>query len=249
MSQSSTAGFFTLGVTKDRYDLPHRSIGVPVILIVRRVIWRALIILRESGFNLSEATEDQVTAGLRAIIENDLRQTGVIPGFNRRNYDPVFRQSQVANFDGTKLSKTPDLCFKLRIADRATYRGISEYDALFVECKPVDATHAVGSRYCDDGLVRFVTGDYAWAMQEGMMVAYARNQRTIVDHLIPAMSEADRMSSLATEQLPRILTAHKGENAGADRIHVSVHRRDFAWLDDKGPATNITLYHLWHDCG
>ena len=249
MSESSPAGFFTLGVTKDRYDLPHRPLGVPVILLIRKVICRALALLRESGFNLAEATEDQVTAALRSTIENDLRQTGVIPGFNRRNYDPVTRQSQVANFDGTRLTKTPDLIFKLRIAERMAYRGLSEFDALFVECKPVDATHAAGSRYCDDGLVRFVVGDYAWAMQEGMMVAYARNQRTIADHLIPAMNETDRLSSLATLQLPQLLVAHRAENAGADRIHVSVHRRNFAWLDEKGPATNITLYHLWHDCG
>jgi hypothetical protein len=249
MSQSSPAGFFTLGVSKDRYDLPHRPIGIPVILLVRKVICRALILLRESGFNLSGATEDQVTAALRSIIENTLRQNGSLRGFNRRNYDPVFRQSQVANFDGTKLTKAPDLCFKLRIAEKMAYRGISEFDALFVECKPVDATHAAGSRYCDDGLVRFVVGDYAWAMQEGMMVAYARNQRTITDHLMPAMNEAARMTSLATEQLPQVLAAHKGENARADRIHVSIHRRDFPWPDEKGQATNITLYHLWHDCG
>jgi hypothetical protein len=249
MSQSSPAGFFTLGVSEDTYDLPHRPIGVPVILLVRRVIWRALIILRESGFNLREATEDQVTAGLRAVIENNLRQNGTVPGFNRRNYDPVVRQSQVANFDGTKLTKTPDLCFKLRIADKAAYKEISEYDALFVECKPVDATHGVGSRYCDDGLVRFVVGDYAWAMQEGIMVAYARNQRTIADHLIPAMNEADRLTTLATARLPQILAAHQAENAAADRIHVSVHRRNFSWPAEKGQATNITLYHLWHDCG
>ena len=144
-----------------------------------------------------------------------------------------FRQSQVANFDGSKLTKTPDLCFKLRIADKVTYRGISEFDALFVECKPVDATHAAGSRYCDDGLVRFVIGDYAWAMQEGMMVAYARNQRTITDHLIPAMNESDRLSSLATRAVTPGFIAHKGESTGADRIHVSIHRRNFAWPDER----------------
>jgi hypothetical protein len=59
------AGFFTLGVQKDRYDLPHRPLGVPVILLIRRVICRALALLRESGFNLAEATEDQVTAALK----------------------------------------------------------------------------------------------------------------------------------------------------------------------------------------
>jgi hypothetical protein len=248
MSEPSPAGFFTLGVPKDRYDLPHRPLGVPVILLIRKVICRALGLLRESGFNLAEATEDQVTAALRSTIENDLRQTGAIPGFNRRNYDPVFRQSQVANFDGTRLTKTPDLIFKLRIAEKIAYSGLSEFDALFVECKPVDATHAAGSRYCDDGLVRFVLGDYAWAMPEGMMVGYVRDQRTITGHLLPVMNETGRMVSLATQQLPQVLAAHKAESFGVDRIHVSIHRRDFAWPNEKGPATNITLYHLWHDC-
>ena len=248
MSQAVPPGFFTLGISKERYDLPHRPIGVPVILLVRRVICRALSTLRENGFNLSGATEDQVTAALRAVIENDLRQTGSVAGFNRRHYDPVVRQSQVANFDGSKLTKTPDLCFKLRHLEKEPRRAISEYDALFVECKPVDADHAAGSRYCDDGLNRFVIGDYAWAMQEGMMVAYARDRRTIADHLIPAMRESDRMTALATEQLPQVLAAHKKEGADAEAIHVSIHRRNFRWPDEKGQATNITIYHLWHDC-
>jgi hypothetical protein len=35
------------------------------------------------------------------------------------------------------------------------------------------------------GLIRFVRGDYAWAMQEVMMLAFARNGRMIAKHLIP----------------------------------------------------------------
>ena len=118
MSQAVPPGFFTLGISKERYDLPHRPIGVPVILLVRRVICRALSILRETGFNLSGATEDQVTAALRAVIENNLRQTGSVAGFNRRHYDPVERQSQVANFDGSKLAKTPDFASSSAISKK-----------------------------------------------------------------------------------------------------------------------------------
>ena len=112
----------------------------------------------------------------------------------------------------------------------------------------MNTDHAAGSRYCDDGLIRFVIGDYAWAMQEGMMVAYARDRRTIADHLIPAMRESERMMALATEQLPQVLAAHKKEGADAETIHVSIHRRNFQWPDEKGQATNIAIYHLWHDC-
>ena len=94
---------------------------------------RACIVLRicdtaEEEFRLAEAHEDDVTAALRAVIENNLRQTGSIPGFNRRSYESVVRQGQVANFDGTRLTKSPDLCFKLRHDDCGSRMVLSEFD-------------------------------------------------------------------------------------------------------------------------
>ena len=249
MSAATPTGFFT-AVSPERYQLPHPRLGLPVILLIRRVLCRAFAIPREGELRLAKAHEDDVTAALRTVIENNLRQTGSIPGFNRRSYESVIRQGQVANFDGTKQSKSPDLCFKLRHDDYEPRMVLSEFDALFVECKPVDTTHAAGSRYCDRGLIRFVVGDYAWAMQEGMMLAYARGGRTIVDHLIPAMNEPKRMTSLATVELPQACRAPNATgDAHAEPIHISKHRRGFSWPDKKGKATDITIYHLWHDCG
>ena len=247
----SEPGFFTLGVPPEGYRLPHPRLGIPVILLIRACCVRAFAILREEKGNLAEAEEDQITAALRSIIENNLRKMGTIPGFNRRSYESVERQAQVANFDGTRLTKSPDLCFRLRYDDCDSRMTLSEFDALFIECKPVDSAHPAGSKYCDDGLIRFVIGDYGWAMQEGMMLAYARNGRTIAGHLIPAMSEQDRMKSLATVRLPQSSLA-KGSAAipgVAEGLHISEHRRSFSWPDAKGQATNITIYHLWHNCG
>jgi hypothetical protein len=174
---------------------------------------------------------------------------GRVRGFNRRSYEAVVRHAQVANFNGRSLAKTPDLCFKLRNDEREPRMVLSEYDAIFIECKPVDASYAAGSKYCDQGVIRFVKGDYAWAMQEGMMLAYVRDGRTIGSHLIPAMREPKRMDSLATVQLPQRCAAHIA--AGGDKaemIHISTHRRSFSWPGGKGNATDITIYHLWHDC-
>ncbi len=251
MSEATTAGFFTLGISPEAYELPHPRLGFAVVLLVRRVLCRAFAILREREFRLAEADEDHVTAAMRSVIENDLWQTGGISGFNRRFYEPPVRQGQVANFDGTRLSKSPDLCFRLRHDDCGPRMTLSEFDALFVECKIVDATHFAGSDYCDDGLIRFVRGDYAWAMQEGMMLAYARDGRTIVRHLIPAMMESnnerDRPISLATVELPH--ACRTPPDAHAETVHISKHRREFSWPHNKGKATDITIYHLWHDCG
>ncbi len=250
MNAAASRGFFTVGVSPESYQLPHPRLELPMILLIRRVLCRALELLREQKFRLAEAKEDPVTAALCAVIENDLRQTGSIPGFNKRTYDFVGRQGQFANYDGTHLAKAPDLCFRLRHDEAKPRMVVSEYDALFVECKPVDSTHPAGSKYCDDGLIRFVQGDYAWAMQEGMMLAYARDGRTIANNLIPAMDEPDRRTSLATVQLPQACRASDATaDAHAEPVHISKHRRGFPWQHKKGKATDITIYHLWHDCG
>ena len=251
MNAATPKGFFTVGVSPERYQLPHPCLGLPVILLIRRVLCRAFEILREEKkVKLADADENHVTAALLSVIENNLRQSGSIPGFNGHNYDRVGRQGQVANFDGTRLAKSPDLCFKLRYDDGGPGMVLSEFDGLFVECKPVDKKHFAGSDYCDDGLIRFVRGDYAWAMQEGMMLAYARDGRTIAGHLIPAMDDPERRTSLATVELPQACRASDATaDAHAEPIHISKHRRGFPWPHKKGKATDVTIYHLWHDCG
>ncbi len=250
MSLAEGNGLFALGIPPEQFNLPHPRLDLPVILLVRRVLLFAFDLLRERGFALVTAKEDEVTAALRAIIENDLRQTGKVAGFGRLTYETVVRQGQVINFDLTKLTKTPDLCFKLRNDEEEPRQVLSEHEALFVECKPVDETHAVGGRYCDDGLCRFVEGDYAWAMQEGLMLGYARHGRTIAEHLIPVMEEAVRRMKLKTVKAPQEIK-HPGAVAceHAEALHVSRHNRGFAWVANKGPATDIFIYHSWHDCG
>lgn len=249
MSPANTAGFFTLGVPPERYQLPHPRLGLPIILLIRRVLLRAFELLREQKYNLADASEDQVTAALRSTIENNLRQSGEVSGFNKRKFDSVIRSGQVANYDNTRLTKAPDLLFKLRDDESEPRPVLSEFEGLFIEAKPVDSTHPVGSKYCDDGLIRFVRGDYAWAMQEAMMLAYARDGRTIAGHLIPAITKAARKTSLATIQIPEACPAMGAAAcAEAEAVHISEHRRDFSWPHGKGPATDISVYHLWHRC-
>lgn len=249
MNTANTTGFFTVGVPRDRYHLPHPRLGLPVILLIRRVLLRAFELLREQKYNLAAASEDQITAALRSTIENNLRQSGVVSGFNKRKFETVIRQGQWANYNGTRLTKAPDLFFKLRDDESEPRSVLSEFEGLFIEAKPVDSTHPVGSKYCDEGLIRFVRGDYAWAMQEAMMLAYARDGRTIAGHLIPAITEAARKISLGTIQTPESsLSPAAAACAEAEAVHISQHRRDFPWPDGKGQASNISVYHLWHRC-
>ena len=113
----------------------------------------------------------------------------------------------------------------------------------------MDAAHRVATKYCNEGLIRFVRGDYAWAMQEAMMLAYVRDGRTIASDLVPAMSKSARMKSFGTVQLPTSCPASGATACSeAEAVHLSRHSRGFTWPDAKGPATEITVYHLWHRC-
>ena len=77
------------------------------------------------------------------------------------------------------------------------------------------------------------------------MLAYARDGRTIADHLLPAMNDSARLKSLRTEQLPAPSTAVEASSTKVvETLHISRHRRDFPWPDGKGPATPIDVFHL-----
>jgi hypothetical protein len=249
MSEAAVNGLFTLGVPPERYRLPHDKIDLSIVFLVRKVLVHAFEIIRGRGFSLVTRKEDEITAALRAIVETDLRQTGSVNGFNRRTFETVVRQGQVVNYSLTKLTKAPDLCFKLRNDEDAPRLALSEHEALFAECKPIDKSHAAGGKYCDDGLCRFVDGDYAWAMEQALMVGYVRHGRTIEKHLIPAMKEPARNRSLKVIELPRVLDVPTACGTGVcEALHTSRHRRGFQWPDGKGAATDIVVYHSWHSC-
>ena len=242
------SSFFTHGLDPHAYRLPHPPFGLPVILVVRQAITRAFEILKaRSDCPIGTASEDAITIALRAVLENVLRQTGEVGGFSRETFEKVERQHRVTNHDGVLISKEPDMKFTIR-DDRGS-DVISTEDGLFVECKPVDGKHAPGTHYCDRGIQRFVDGDYAWAMQEAMMLGYVRGGRTIARDLLPAMQKESRRQKLKTMALPRpVPEKERSEQTTDDPLHSSRHRRGFSWRDGKGDACPITVYHSWHVC-
>nr|MDA3791629.1 hypothetical protein [Desulfobacula sp.] len=165
-------GFFTRGID---FTLPHPEIPKRTILLLCNVIKKAWLLLEEnppSGFSLESAYEDVITRELVEIIENVLRQSGEVGGFNSAMFGRVTRGQEITNFNKEHPDKMPDIFFDLK-RDRLSI--LSNQDGLFVECKPVDKNHHVWSCYCKHGLARFVNGDYAWAMQDALMVGYTKN--------------------------------------------------------------------------
>ena len=153
-----TVGFFTHGI---EYTLPHPQIPQRTILLVCKVIkmaWQLVEGMPPSNFILQSADEDTVTQMLVEIIENRLRKSGDVDGFNCALFGKVTREPKITNVDKKHPDKMPDIFFDLK---RDQLPILSDQDGLFVECKPVDRKHPILSCYCKKGLIRFVNGDYA----------------------------------------------------------------------------------------
>jgi len=237
------SGFFVAGPD---YKLPHPHIPLRLVLVTHLALIRAFELLRSNpppGFVLATAKEDEITLELYRILEDRFLDGGAVAGFDRRRFRNVLRAPEVPNHDGSHPAKKPDLVAFLMKRDHLAVRP--SQDALFAECKPVDEAHPIGMHYCDRGIQRFIIGDYAWAMQEGMMIAYVRGGRTISIDLAPVLASPRRQASLGTPSAPAVVPSSVG---GANPLQATTHQRAFEWQGGHGTACQIQIFHSWHHC-
>lgn len=230
-----------------RFIVPHAPLGERWLLVVHAAVTAAFLIIRQRGFDLRNAGENAVTNKLEGVLMNDLLNRGAIEGFDRLFFGPVTRGSEVENFNGEKISKKPDLVFHL-LRENALWD--QRQDAIFAECKPVDHDHSLSANYCAFGsdrvgVERFVIGDYAWAMHEAMMIGYVRDGFRIVPHLVDSLADPKRHEPLGSPSKPMVILSGF---SGAKSLYQTRHKRRFTWKETGQPATDITLYHSWHDC-
>ena len=84
----------------------------------------------------------------------------------------VGRGAESISFNGSHLEKRPDLSIVLSGADRRF--------PLIAEAKILDATASKTARlYCENGIRRFVHGEYAWGNREAFMIGYVRDGSSI----------------------------------------------------------------------
>ncbi len=220
--------------------LPHPLISLSVFLVVEEALcaaWDRLRTYPRPGFNLLSATEDVVTQELHERLCDEVFNRGVVAGFDLQLFTVPTREPKVRNYDGANLDKMPDLLVGL--SDRLNVFRPSQ-DGLFIECKPVDRNHTAGVHYCDKGIVRFVRGEYAWAMTSALMIGYVRNSYTIPSKLAKAIQK--RKVPTVAPPYPCKLSK-PGKNSHV--VHISQHPRTFAYVETKRQAPPIMLRHLW----
>ena len=230
-----------------KFTVPHGPLGERWILVAHLAVTRAFEIIREEGCTLNSLLENDITIKLENVLNNQVLNRGEVEGFDKGFFGKV-RRVEVVNFDGTKKSKKPDLCFDLQREDRIDWDQLQ--DALFAECKPVDKKHSLDAHYCAvgkdcTGIERFVIGDYAWAMHEAMMIGYVRGAFRIHPDLATSLADSQRHELLGSPTIPVALFRARD---GTEPLHQTRHSRRFKWKQTGQLATSITLYHSWHNC-
>ncbi|MEQ9151879.1 MAG: hypothetical protein RLO06_10380 [Parvibaculum sp.] len=149
----------------------------------------------------------------------------------------VARGKETVSFNGAHLEKRPDLSIFLS--------GRSPTFPLVVECKLIDAPDGKsGTLYCNNGLRRFLTGEYGWSGRDGFMLAYVRDQSTIESCLLPllAAGRTAKPDPFALRDWP----VESGD--GVLDLAATRHDRAFRYLNREAPADApgpIAVWHLW----
>jgi hypothetical protein len=198
--------------------------------------WQVLLRDVAAGdFSLCSAKEDEITEHIHVILgELHAAEPEPVAGFSQLSFGG--RDGALRSYDGRSLDRQPDLTFyPLRGSIQATN---TIFAGIFVECKPVDSNHPVGSAYCEAGLARYIRGDYAWAVDRALMVGYVRNRCRLPSGLSACLEGASRQqygSSGTLEEVPMTCIGEK--------LFRSVHRRSFTLSGT--PMEPIALDHLW----
>ena len=148
----------------------------------------------------------------------------------------VARGKESISFDGSHLEMRPDLLIYL--SDR------TRRFPLVVEAKILDVDNGkTVASYCNNGVHRFVVGEYAWASREAFILGYVRDGSSIDTTLRPRLAEAMALSppTYLVEALPVQVSS-----AGQDLAYTR-HGRDFAYGCQTPPNSPgpIAIWHLW----
>jgi hypothetical protein len=234
-------GLMTRGLVTEPSAFPAK-IPASLLIVVQNTLsaaWRKLLKDVETGeFSICAATEDEITERLHMILgELHAAGDGAVRGLSQ--FETSIREGNLRSFDGKHLDCQPDLTFRPLRGHIQT--GNTVPAAIFVECKPIDSVHPVASTYCRAGLIRFVNGDYAWAVDRAMMMAYVRNVCTLPKGLSSCLENM----RLAVEMNLQGRLETISPTANGDIVCQSKHDRSFCLSGGRKPVGLITVHHLW----
>lgn len=215
-----------------KLPLPEIS-GIHLEIIAEGLLRAFGEVRAHSAATVASGSEAEITALMEARLNGMIEQ------------DPLWRQlvlcvargKESLSFDGSHLEKRPDLSIYLSNRNRGF--------PVVAEAKIIDGSMAkTPALYCENGLRRFVEGEYAWGNREAFMVAYVRDGSSIATKLTPHLSKAQAQTppGYLTEALPVVINLVAGDLAK------SQHGRTFVYSVSSQPSQRpgpISVWHLW----
>lgn len=213
--------------------LPLPEIEEEYLKIIAESLYKAFYNLKSRYPAILAEEEDEITAFLETELNNMVSEDEIW----RTLVSNVTRGRECLSFDGSHLKKEPDLSIYLT--------GLLPNFPLVVEAKLIDvATSKTETLYCDNGIMRFVKGEYAWGNREAFMIAYVRDNSSISTKLAPFLDAKMNQSPpgySVTSQVEK-----KGD--GTIDLAMSQHGRRFNYIGRSPPEDQpgaISVWHLW----
>jgi hypothetical protein len=214
--------------------LPLPEISRDHIEIIAEAMFRAFNDIRaQSPSTVASGIEVEVTTLMETRLNRMIEQYPLW----RQLVLCVARGKESLSFDGSSLEKRPDLSIYLSDQNRRF--------PLIIEAKIMDAAASkTVALYCDNGIDRFVKGDYAWGSREAFMIAYVRDGSSISTELTPLLSRAmlQEPSGYLVEEIPVAV------GTGSADLAYSRHGRRFVYPGSTSSSFEpgpISVWHLW----
>ena len=218
------------------------EIPISLMAVVQNALcqaWRILLTeVADGQFSICNAHEDVITERLYMILGSlHACESEVVKGFAL--FETPIREGNLRNQQGDRLDCQPDLTFRPLRGKISTKNSVTT--GIFVECKPIDSQHPVGSVYCKEGISRFIKGDYAWAVDRAIMLAYVRNICELPDGLSYVLEkEPEKKNYKFVQKLVPL-----GKTSEGDAIYCTVHDRTLPISPSTIKTALVTLHHLW----
>lgn len=181
--------------------------------------------------------EDRYTEAIcQCLHQMLLSEAAMVPGFNSATFDSISRSESLCNFSGFSLNKQPDIL--IRLADGPLIEA-RRWVGIYIEAKIVNMANPIG-KYTKEGIDRFIKGEYGWAMQDGMMLAYQVPKHRPINSLAKALRTDAELATVA-DATGVWLDETTNQIVGAS---CSVHNRKWEYVGGGNPG-NIRIWHLW----
>ena len=188
--------------------------------VLSAIRWAWSELQRANPTILKSGMEEEITEQLQQLLNQ--RQQGKRVAHWLNDFESVTRGESQRTIDG-RICKKPDLVFR-----PPAYRSVINTTrwGWFVECKIINGTASV-TAYRDDGVSRFVSGEYSAWMKSAAMLGYVRDG----SRPLPSLDKPLK-GKVGTKSHTRGAT---------DELSFSDHDRSSA----SGRCVDITLMHVW----